>query len=172
MPLAPATPEQLLHHLGRLGIAHLTVHHAPVMTVEQSQQLRGDIPGLHSKNLFMKDKKGGLWLMVVVEDRPIDLKNLRKRLGLGNLSFAKAELLFDVLGVQPGSVTPFAVLNDVEGRVTLVLDKAIAESALVSFHPLINSQSTSINGADLLTFLQAVNHEPLILDFTVAGEIS
>jgi len=167
----PATPEQLLQHLDRLGIGHSTVHHAQVMTVDENKRLGIETPGLHSKNLFLKDKKGGLFLVVAHQDCPVDLKSLRKRLGLGNLSFASADVLYEVLGVQPGSVTPFAVLNDGVGRVTLVLDKTLSQSALVSFHPLINTQTTTISGADLLTFLHAVAHDPIIIDFTPDPEI-
>lgn len=169
---APATPEQLLQHLDHLGIAHSTVHHAQVMTVDENKRLGIETPGLHSKNLFLKDKKGSLWLVVAHQDCPIDLKSLRKRLGLGNLSFTNADLLFEVLGVQPGSVTPFAVLNDGGGRVSLVLDKTLAEGALVSFHPLINTQTTTISGSDLLAFLHSVEHPPLIIDFAGSVEIS
>lgn len=165
MTFAPTSPERLLTHLHGLGIKHTTRHHDAVMTVEHSKSLTNDIPGLRSKNLFLNDGKGGLWLVVVEQDFPVNLKTLRKRLGLGNLSFAKPELLFEVLGVQPGSVTPFAVINDVAQRVTLVLDQALADGALVSFHPLINTQTTTISGADLLIFLRDVSHEPVLIDF-------
>lgn len=167
----PNTSDELLRFLDHLGIANSTVHHPQVMTVEENKRLGIETPGVHSKNLFLKDKKGGLWLVVAHQDCPIDLKSLRKRLSLGNLSFASSDLLFEVLGVQPGSVTPFAVLNDGAGRVTLVLDKTLTDSALVSFHPLINTQTTTISGSDLLAFLHAVAHDPIIIDFTPDPEI-
>lgn len=168
----PKTPRDLLDRLTALGIAYANHTHAPVMTVEESQGLRGTIAGLHSKNLFLKDKKGGLWLVVCEEDRPIDLKQLRKRLGVQNLSFGKPELLMEALGVPPGSVTPFAVINDAPGRVRVVLDRALADGERVNFHPLDNAQTTSLSGADLLAFLTAQDHEPLILDFEADSRAS
>jgi Ala-tRNA(Pro) deacylase len=159
----------LFETLSRLGIEYLNHAHAVVMTVEQSQALRGPIHGLHAKNLFLKDKKGGLWLVVTEEGQTIDLKDLRKRLGVANLSFGKAELLWDVLGVTPGTVTPFAVINDAAGLVRLVLDAKLANAAQANFHPLDNAQTTTVSGAGLLKFLQAFDHAPWIVDFTVGG---
>lgn len=161
----PKSPRDLLDRLSQLGIAYTNHTHAPLMTVAQSQELRGTIAGLHAKNLFLKDKKGGLWLVVCEEERAVDLKQLRKRLGVQNLSFGKPDLLMDALGVAPGSVTPFAVLNDAPGRVRVVLDRALADGERVNFHPLDNAQTTSLRGPDLLAFLAAQDHEPLILDF-------
>lgn len=161
----PATPENLLERLSLLGVRHTTFAHAPVMTVEESRRLRGDIAGLHAKNLFLKDKKGGLWLVVAGEDTPVDLKALRKRLGLASLSFAGAETLYEILGVEPGSVTPFAVINDAAAQVRVVLDQALAQGAAVNFHPLVNSRTTTVSGAGLLAFLRATGHEPLVMDF-------
>jgi len=163
----PKTPEQLLDTLEQLGLRTTTVSHQAVMTVEQSRALRGDIPGHHSKNLFLKDKKKQLWLVVADEHRVIGLKNLRKRLNVANLSFAKPELLLEALGVTPGSVTPFAVINDPHGRVTVVLDKALLGADQVSFHPLTNTQTTTITGQDLGLFLRAMNHEPIVIDFAL-----
>lgn len=161
----PAQPDDLFARLDDLGVPYTNHHHDPVMTVEESQALRGSIDGMHSKNLFLKDKKGGLWLIVAWEDRPVDLKKLRKRLGVQNLSFGKPDLLMDALGVPPGSVTPFAVINDGAGTVRVVLDAALAEGETVNFHPLDNAQTTSLSGAGLLTFLTALDHEPTILEF-------
>ncbi len=164
-PFPAKTPGELIAALDQMGIANTTIEHDAVMTVEQSQALRGVIPGLHSKNLFLKDKKGQLWLVVAEEDRPIDLKNLRKRIGAANLSFGKADLLREVLGVEPGSVTPFAVINDLSMRVRVVLDQALAQGERVNFHPLINTQSTMVSGQGLVEFLRRLEHEPLIIDF-------
>ena len=132
----PATPDSLMAHLDALGIATVTHRHPPVYTVEQARALRGDLPGGHAKNLFLKDKKGRLFLIVAEEDRPIDLKDLRRRLGAATLSFGKAALLQDVLGVEPGSVTPFALINDEGQRVIVVLDAGLMRHHPLNFHPL------------------------------------
>ncbi len=161
----PKTPQQLLQFLNDLDIDYQTFEHEALMTVEQSQALRGEISGLHSKNLFMKNKKGALWLIVAEENQPIALNVVRKHLQAGNWSFASAELLMQHLGVEPGSVTPFGVINDTDGHVQVVLDKNLSEAAEVNFHPLVNTQSTTISGADLLQFLQATHHQPVVIDF-------
>lgn len=161
----PLTPGQLLENLKSLGILYVNHCHDPVMTVDESQALRGQIEGLHSKNLFLKDKKGGLWLVVAEETCAIDLKNLRKRLGVQSLSFGKPDLLMQTLGVAPGSVTPFCVINDRQSEVQLVLDETLANAPIVNFHPLDNSQTTTISGQDLLRFVRSHQHEPVILSF-------
>src|SRR5947208_1751297 len=135
MPAAPATPDDLFALLDRLGIAHRTVGHPPLFTVEQSRALRGQIPGGHTKNLFLKDKKGALVLVVALEDAVIELKSLHRRLGAGGrFSFGSAELLREALGVEPGAVTPFAVMNDTERRVDVVLDTAMLAHAALNDH--------------------------------------
>ncbi|MBL4693703.1 MAG: prolyl-tRNA synthetase associated domain-containing protein [Magnetovibrio sp.] len=161
-----ASPKDLLKALDALGIVTKSHSHAPLMTVEDSQRLRGDIKGLHSKNLFLKDKKKQLWLIVCEENVVINLKSLKTHLGSAALSFAKRDLLFDVLGVLAGSVTPFSVLNDSHARVRIVLDQTLAQAKLVNFHPLINTQTTTISGADLCKFLDAYGHAPIVMDFT------
>lgn len=168
----PKTPQELLFILDELGISNQTTDHAPVMTVAESQNLRGLIPGHHSKNLFLKDKKGQLWLVVADEEQLIDLKLLRKQIGAANLSFAKADLLMDKLGVTPGSVTPFSIINDPNQDVQVVLDTTLASAEQVSFHPLINTQSTTLSGTDLLRFLRAYSHEPMLLDFKKTEEFT
>src|ERR1044071_1325261 len=126
----PATPEQLFSYLDRLGIAHPTVSHPPLFTVEQSQALRGTIPGAHTKNLFLKDKKDALFLVTALEDASIELKSLHRLLAAsGRFSFGSADLMRQTLGVEPGAVTPFGALNDTGGRVTVVLDAALMEHA-------------------------------------------
>lgn len=161
-----ATPEELLARLDALGISHRTYSHPPLHTVEQSKALRGDLSGSHIKNLFLRDKKRQLWLVTVLEDRAVDLKSLRQRLGAkGNLSFGSAELLADALGVSPGAVTPFALINDHEGRVRFVLDRGVLAEAPVNAHPLTNEATTSIEPDDLLRFAEACGHAPQILDF-------
>jgi Ala-tRNA(Pro) deacylase len=159
----PATPNQLFAYLDGLGIAHATVSHAPLFTVEQSQALRGQIAGGHSKNLFLRDKKQALYLVVALEDAVIDLKGLHRLLGAsGRFSFGSSELLMEVWGVAPGSVTPFGAINDPHGRVTVVLDATLMAHEIVNFHPLINTMTTSIAAPDLVKFLAATGHQPRI----------
>jgi Ala-tRNA(Pro) deacylase len=162
--LMPATPDDLFAFLDRLGIAHPTVTHPPLFTVEQSRALRGTIPGGHTKNLFLKDKKDALYLVTALEDARIDLKSLHRLLGAaGRFSFGPAELMRETLGVEPGAVTPFGALNDTAGRVTVVLDAALMEHATLNCHPLVNTMTTSIARADLVTFLAATGHTPRIV---------
>lgn len=158
----PATPDDLFAFLDRLGIAHQTVNHPPLFTVEQSRSLRGQIAGGHTKNLFLKDKKDALFLVVALEDATIELKHLHRRFGRGRFSFGSADLLRETLGVEPGSVTPFALINDTERRVEVVLDQAMMERATLNYHPLVNTMTTSIGREDLLKFLEATGHGPRI----------
>src|SRR5215831_8431540 len=141
MRAPPLTPEQLFERLDALGIAHRTYTHPPVFTVAEAVALRGQLPGGHCKSLFLKDKKGGLWLVVALEEREIDLKRLATQLGAPRFSFGNAELLFEVLGVRPGSVTPFALLNDNAHRVRVVLDRGMLEYSPLNYHPLENDRT-------------------------------
>ena len=160
----PATPDELFAALDRLGIAHPTVRHPPLFTVEQSQSLRGAIPGGHTKNLFLKDKKDALFLVTALEDASIELKSLHQRLGAaGRFSFGSAELMMETLGVTPGAVTPFGAINDATRRVTVVLDAALMEHPIVNAHPLVNTMTTSIARDDLVKFLEATGHPPRIV---------
>jgi Ala-tRNA(Pro) deacylase len=158
-----ATPADLFALLDRLGIAYRTVRHPPLFTVEQSRGLRGTIPGGHTKNLFLKDKKGTLFLVVALEDAAIELKGLHRRLGAnGRFSFGSADLLRATLGVEPGAVTPFAAMNDTDRRVTVVLDAAMMAHDILNYHPLDNTMTTSIARADLVRLLEATGHVPRI----------
>ena len=160
----PATRADLMAMLDRLGIATTTVDHPPVFTVDEARGLRGEVPGAHTKNLFLKDKKDRLFLVVAPEEAAVDLKQLHHRLGAtGRFSFGKPELLMEALGVPPGSVTAFAPINDKENRVTVVIDKILAEADSVNCHPLVNTATTTIAAGDLLAFLRATGHEPLIV---------
>ncbi|QFR33647.1 prolyl-tRNA synthetase associated domain-containing protein [Ancylobacter sp. TS-1] len=160
----PLSSQDLLARLAALGIEQRTVEHPPLFTVEDSQALRGDIPGGHTKNLFLKDKKGNLFLVVVEEETRVDLKNLHIPLGAASkLSFGSAELLEEVLGVKPGAVTAFGPVNDTEGRVSVVLDAGLMEHAAINCHPLVNTATTTIGRDDLVRFLRATGHEPVIL---------
>ncbi|TDI42919.1 MAG: prolyl-tRNA synthetase associated domain-containing protein [Acidobacteria bacterium] len=160
------TPEELLEFLVSLGIRTKTYQHAPVFTVEESKRLRGDLPGGHCKSLFLRDKKRQLFLVVALEHRKIDLKSLRRSLGAHkNLSFGSPELMMEALGVAPGAVTPFAVINDTEQRVQVVLDRAMLDVDLLNYHPLENDRTTAIAPGDLLRFLEASDHAPRLLEF-------
>jgi len=158
-------PQQLFARLEQLGIAQRTVEHAPVFTVEEAKALRGNLPGHHIKNLFLRNKKEAMWLVVALEDREIDLKRLGEALGAGRLSFGSPERLRRHLGVEPGSVTPFALLNDTGHRVTLVLDRGLVEGGPLNAHPLTNTMTTAISFADLSRFFEATGHTPQWLDF-------
>jgi Ala-tRNA(Pro) deacylase len=159
----PKTPAELFAFLDRLGIAHKTMTHPPLFTVEQSQALRGSIAGGHTKNLFVKDKKDKVFLLVAPEDAAIELKSMHRLLGAsGRFSFGSADLMRELLGVEPGSVTPFGAINDKDARVNVVLDAAMMKHEILNYHPLVNTMTTSIASADLVKFLQATGHEPRI----------
>ena len=156
------TPDQLFAYLDSLDIAHKTVTHPPLFTVEQSRALRGQIPGGHTKNLFLRDKKNTLFLVTAEEHAPIELKSLHHKLGAGRFSFGAPNLLREVLGVAPGAVTPFGAINDTEGRVTVVLDAALLEHEVINCHPLDNTMTTAISRDDLVKFLESTGHRPRI----------
>jgi Ala-tRNA(Pro) deacylase len=163
MPAKPATPDDLFATLDRLGIPHKTVSHRAVFTVEEGRDLHRAIPGGHTKNLFLRDKKGTPYLVVALEDAAIELKSLHRLLGAsGRFSFGSAELMRELLGVEPGSVTPFAVINDTDGKVTVVLDAAMMAHEVLNFHPLTNTGTTTIAREGLVKFLQATGHLPRI----------
>jgi Ala-tRNA(Pro) deacylase len=157
------TREQLFSYLAGLGIETEVVEHEPVFTVEESQALRGKIPGGHTKNLFLKCKKGSLWLITALEDTNIDLKTLHQKLGSGRLSFGNAELLKETLGIAPGSVSTLSAINDTKKRVTIVLDEALMRHDRINVHPLVNTATVGISRLDLLKFLRACGHEPKIV---------
>jgi len=166
MPRSPLTPEELFAHLDALGIAHKTYSHPPVFTVAEAAALRGSLPGGHCKSLFLKDKKGGFWLAVMLEERRIDLKKLAARLAAPRFSFGGTTDLYRVLGVRPGSVTPFALVNDRERLVTPVLDAAMLEHDPLNYHPLERDRTTAISPADLLHLIAASGHAPRIVEPT------
>jgi Ala-tRNA(Pro) deacylase len=157
------TPDQLFSYLNRIGIAHATVKHPPLFTVEQSRSLRGQIPGGHTKNLFLRDKKYAPYLVVALEDAEIDLKSLHRVLSAtGRFSFGASDLLREVWGVEPGAVTPFGAINDTQARVSVVLDAAMMEHETLNYHPLVNTMTTSIARGDLVKFLESTGHLPRI----------
>ena len=168
----PATSDDLFARLLALGIDTDTTWHEAVFTVEDSRRLRGAIPGGHCKSLFLKDKKGALWLLVADEGRRVDLKRLAKRLGARNFSFGKPALLMEVLGVEPGAVTPFALINDPAGRVRVALDAAMMKQDRLNYHPLTNRATTTIASADLAAFIAACGHEPHMVDLDAGDDTS
>lgn len=161
----PATARDLLARLEELGIAAESFEHPAVYTVDEAKALRGELEGAHIKNLFLRNKKGVMWLVTCQEDRQIDLKALGQRIGAGRLSFGSAERLMKYLGVLPGAVTPFGVVNDRQGQVTVVLDSALAELERVNCHPLVNTMTTALSGRALVRFLESTGHPPQLLDF-------
>lgn len=170
---APAHPAQdpaaleaeLAARFEALGITAHTVEHAPVMTVEEAKSARTQHDGPHAKNLFVRNKKGAMYLVTLLEDRAVDLKDLGRRIGAGHLSFASHERLRTYLGVEPGSVTPLAALADRDRLVTVVLDRALVDAEVVHVHPLRNDRTTGLRSADLLRFLESVGHPPVVVDF-------
>ncbi len=164
----PTSPEDLLARLAELGIAARTFTHPPVHTVEEAKALRGEIAGAHIKNLFLRNKKGAMWLLPCLEDRDVDLKALGRALGAGRFSFGSAARLMTYLGVEPGAVTPFGVINDTEGQVQMVLDKALLDCDPINAHPLVNDMTVAVSPAGLLRFLDAAGHPPQVLDLDTA----
>ncbi len=151
--------------LDKLGIEFTTYEHEAIFTVEQGADIKASLPGGHTKNLFLKDKSGTLFLVCALGDTEIPVNQLHKQLGCKRLSFGKPDLMEEVLGVTPGSVTFFAVMNDTKNRVRLVLDKALFAHDLVNFHPLENTATTAFATRDLQVFATATGHDPVILDF-------
>lgn len=166
---APATPEELLARLEAMGIEAETVTHRPVFTVEEAKEHRGDVPGAHVKNLFVRDKKGAMWLVVALEDRSVDLRALAESLGHKRFSFGSERRLMEYLGVIPGAVTLFAVVNDRGGAVKVALDVGLRAHDLWSFHPLDNAMTTTIRAADMLRFLDEVDHPPTWIELDEEG---
>jgi Ala-tRNA(Pro) deacylase len=161
------TCDELLNYLDELNIAITTVRHPALHTVADSKQLRGDIAGGHTKNLFVKDKKDQYFLLTVDEDAVVDLKTIHHVIGAASkVSFGKPEALLELLGVVPGAVTVFGAVNDTEGRVSVFLDQDLMENDVINGHPLVNEATTSIGADDLVTFLKATGHAPRILKLT------
>ena len=161
--IIPITQEQLFLCLQKLDIQTTTYDHQPVFTVQQSHTLRQTIPGEHCKSLFLKDKKQSLVLVVVREHVTVDLKIVQKLINVGRLSFGSEALLWKVLGVYPGSVTPFALLNDQAHQMIVVLEKEMLSCGYLNYHPLINTQTTTIQTQDFLKFIRFCGHEPKVL---------
>ncbi len=160
----PATPKDLFDRLAALEIAVTTHEHPPLHTVEESKALRGSLPGGHCKNLYLRDRRKRNWLLVTLEDLAVDLKALPERIGSDRLSFGSPDRLMEFLGVRPGSVTPFALINDGTQRVEVVLQAALFDHALLNFHPLVNTMTCAIGPDDLVRFIEACGHSPRIVE--------
>ena len=166
----PCTRDDLFARLDALGIPHSTMEHEPVFTVDEGEAIKAELPGGHTKNLFLKDKKGRLVLVSALGSTTIRVNRLHRQLGAQRFSFAKEEVLFEALGVRPGSVTAFALINDTTERVTFVIDKALLDHEIVNFHPLSNDATTAISREDLVKFARDTGHEPVIVDFAALAE--
>ena len=162
----PASPSDLFAYLDDLEIAHSTVEHAATFTVEEGRHLKASMPGGHSKNLFMKDKDGTIVLISAWADSQLKLNQLHKLIGTRRLSFASAELMVECLGVEPGSVTAFALMNDKDQRVRFIADAALMGFDRVNFHPLVNTATTAIAREDLQRFVEATGHSLTVIDFS------
>ncbi|KXF79379.1 DNA-binding protein [Paramesorhizobium deserti] len=160
----PKTPDELFAFLDQLGIKVKTVTHPPLFTVADSQSLRGEIAGGHTKNLFLKDKKDNFFLVTVEEDAVVDLKTVHTLIGAASrVSFGKPEKLMEYLGLLPGSVSTLGAINDTEGKVKIILDDGLMRHDIINVHPLTNEATTSIGRDDLVRFLRATGHEPEVL---------
>lgn len=167
----PKTRAELFAYLDSLAIAHVTIEHPPVFTVEEARLHTHHLPGGHTKNLFLEDKSGGLWLVTCLDEQPVKVNALARLLEAPRFSFGKPERLMEALGVIPGSVTALALINDGERRVQPVLDTKLLAHELVNCHPLSNDATTTLRSADLLRFMQALGHAPRLVDLdqTLAG---
>jgi Ala-tRNA(Pro) deacylase len=159
------TREGLLEFLETIGVTAGTLDHPAVFTVGEGEDIKAALPGAHTKNLFLKDARDQLWLISAEGHAAIDLKRLHLVIGSGRLSFGKPELMMETLGVSPGSVTAFGLINDTDHRVRFVLDRTLAEAELVNFHPLTNTATTTVSGEGFRRFLKAAGVTPLIVDF-------
>ena len=147
------------------GIDHVTLDHPAVFRVGEGDDFKARLPGAHTKNLFLKDKKDRLWLISARQDTEIDLKRLHRVIGSDRLSFGSAELMVETLGVTPGSVTAFGLINDADRRLTFVVDRRLWEAERVNFHPLTNTATTGVDQAGFRRFLEAIGIAPLVVDF-------
>ena len=165
-PTVPAYDrDRLLAWMAENGIAQTTHDHPAVFRVEEGLELKADLPGLHTKNLFLKDKKGRLWLISAAQDTVIDLKRAHRAMGSDRLSFGNETLMWETLGVRPGSVTALGLINDRDQRVTFVLDQRLWQADIVNFHPLTNTATTALDQAAFRRVLTLLDREPLIVDF-------
>ena len=165
------TRQELLADLTGLGIAHHTVEHEALFTVEQSKALYGKMPGGQTKNLFIKDKKGRHFLVGMEHDAVVDLKTIHTRIGgQGRVSFGNADDMMAYLGFVPGSVTLFGIINDLTNQVTVFMDEALLTHDKINAHPLTNEATTNLATIDMLKFLEAHGHKAQILPRVEASD--
>ena len=169
-PTPPAfDADRLLDWMDAQGLSTATHRHPPVFRVEEGQALKAAMPGAHTKNLFLKAKKGRLWLISARQHTVVDLKGLPRTIGSDRLSFGNEGLLYETLGLTPGSVTALGLINDLDRRVTFVLDKALWDADVVNFHPLTNTATTAMAQAEFRRFLSLIGREPMVVDFSQFG---
>ena len=165
------TRRHLLALFDSIGVVAETLDHPAVFTVGEGEDIKAVRPGAHTKNLFLKDAREQLWLISAEGHATIDLKRLHLVIGSGRLSFGKQELMMATLGVSPGSVTAFGLINDVDHRVRFVLDRTLAQAELVNFHPLTNTATTTVSGEGFRRFLAALGVTPLVVDFAAMAVV-
>lgn len=166
----PYTPENLLQALADLGLKTSTLHHEAVFRVGDGEGIKDQLPGAHTKNLFLKDDKGQLWLISAEQNTQINLKTLPKTIGSGRLSFGSPERLYDALGVTPGSVTALGLINDPDHKVKFILDKTLADADIVNFHPLTNTATTALSQADFRAFIASLGRTLRVIDFAALAD--
>lgn len=162
----PTSPEQLMANLDDLSIQYQLYHHEAVFTVEESNKVDAGISGTHCRNLFLRDKKKKNYLLVLQNATEVDMKALPSIIGSDRLSFGSADRLWQYLGVRPGSVCPFSIINDTDQKVKLLLDKSMMETDIVNYHPLLNTMTIGLTPADLLKFIESTGHEAHIVDLS------
>ena len=169
LPPLPTTPERLFDVLQSLDIQYKTHHHAPIFTVDEGEHLKANISGTHCRNLFLRDKKKVMYLVVAANETAIDLKKLEKLIESGRLSFGSRDRLWQYLGIRPGSVCPFCAINDEIHDVNIVLDAAMMAGEIVNYHPLDNAMTISLSPSELLRFFDYTGHVPKIVDLELAA---
>lgn len=164
----PTTCGDLIHYLDGLGIEYAVFDHDPIFTVEEGAHLKADIPGVHCRNLFMRDKKKNNYLLTLANETEVDLKKLSDVLSIGRLSFGSAERLWEHLGIRPGSVNPFCIMNDPDNDVTFFLDASMMAADIVNYHPMDNAKTIGLSSADLIKFIESLGHNYTIVDLSPA----
>ncbi len=165
----PTSPEELMARLTALGIPFALHHHKAVFTVAEAETVEHDIPGTHCRNLFLRDKKKNNFLVVLQNSTEVDIKKLQPIIGADKISFGSADRLFEYLGARPGSVCPYAIINDKNNEVKICLEKSMLETERVNYHPLINTMTIGTTPADLLRFIESTGHTPHIVDLSAAA---
>lgn len=168
-PPLPTTSDALLQNLQKLDVSYALHQHAPIFTVEEGEHLKASIPGLHCRNLFLRDKKKKMFLVVAANDTKIDLKKLSSVLDCARFSFGSADRLWENLGIRQGSVNPFCIMNDTDHKVRIILDKYMMDKDIVNYHPMDNAMTIGLSPSDLVRFINSTNHDPEIVDLTPAA---